>query len=238
MADVIESDVQKLDLGSLVDFYTLDTRGIGGFDVLNFHPGVNEMESIVYWQGTPYTKYPVVSHGYELSGKGVLPRPQITVSNIGGIVSMLCKELQDMVGAQVTRRRTLAKYLDAVNFPGGVNPTANPGQHFPNEVWYINRKIAETDTFGQFELTAKWDVTGVKLPRGQMIQNACPWRYRGPECGYTGTAYFTVLDVSTANSALDACGKRLASCKLRFGVHAELPTGAFPGMFRIPQQAQ
>lgn len=232
----ITQDVQGLDLGAIVDMYTLDLTEIGGQlqDVLHFHPGVNGVEDDLVWQGQRYGRYPVESSGYQLSGKGVLPRPQITVGNIEGVITFMCILYNDMVGAKITRKRTLGKYLDAVNFPGGVNPSANPGIHFADEVWYVNRKVEATASQITFELTAKWDVVGVRLPRGQMLQNACMWRYRGPECSYAGTLYFDINDNVVTSPSQDRCGKRLTSCKLRFGATAELPTGAFPGMFRLP----
>ena len=224
----ITTDVQKLDLGQLVDFYILDLTVIGGVDVFRFHPGVNTLGNDVVWQGNTYTRWPMIATGYELSGKGVLPRPNIRVANIDGTISQLCKEYADMVGAKITRLRTLAKYLDAVNFEGGVNPSADPEASYPNEVYFINRKVDQNRVFIAFELTAAWDVTGVQLPRGQIVQNSCPWLYRGSECGYAGTNYFNILDEPVATLAEDVCGKRLTSCKKRFGEHADLPYGAFP----------
>ncbi len=44
--------------------------------------------------------------------------------------------------SRIIRRQTLAKYLDATNFEEG-NPSADPAEHFPDEVWFIERKIGE-----------------------------------------------------------------------------------------------
>jgi lambda family phage minor tail protein L len=68
----------------------------------------------------------------------------------------------------------------------------------------------------------------VKIPRRQIVQNVCSWKYRGPECGYAGSNYFNINDEVVATLALDACGKRLGSCQLRFGEYGELPFGGFP----------
>ncbi|MFX4794195.1 phage minor tail protein L, partial [Acinetobacter baumannii] len=48
------------------------------------------------------------------------------------------------------------------------------------------------------------------------------------ECGYTGAAMFTEKDEPTDNPALDRCGGRLRSCRLRFGENKPLPFGGFP----------
>jgi hypothetical protein len=44
----------------------------------------------------------------------------------------------------------------------------------------------------------------------------CQWKYRGPECGYTGNAYFNTNNQPVTSLAQDACGKQLSSCELRF----------------------
>ena len=84
------------------------------------------------------------------------------------------------------RRQTLTKYLDAANFPEG-NPTADPGEHFQDEVWFIERKVSETKETVEFELTTAIDLNGEQLPGRQVIAGVCGWLirggYRGPYCG-------------------------------------------------------
>ena len=53
--------------------------------------------------------------------------------------------------------------------------------------------------------------------------------HRSSECSYTGTDYYDVNGNTVSTLAQDVCGKRVASCKLRFGENAELPFGSFPG---------
>jgi lambda family phage minor tail protein L len=132
------------------------------------------------------------------------------------------------VGAKITRKRTLVKYLDGVNFASGSNQSADPSAEFADDVYYIDRKSRETRDVVEFELAASFDLEGVALPRRQIVQNVCPWGYRSAECGYTGTAYFNANDVSVSLKSQDACGKRLSSCQRRFGSNAELPFGGFP----------
>ena len=136
---------------------------------------------------------------------------------------------EDMIGTIVTRRRTLAKYLDAVNFPNGVNATADPTAVFPDDVYAINRKVSHTKLSIEFELASNIDVQGVMVPRRQILQHICTWGYRSAECGYAGGAVATAKDVPTSDILLDVCGKRVDSCKLRFGTNAPLPYGGFVG---------
>lgn len=82
-------------------------------------------------------------------------------------------QFQDMVGASVRRHRTLGKYMDAANF-GGVNPTADPTQELPADVWLIERKSAETSIAVTFELSSALDFNNVVLPRRTITQREFP----------------------------------------------------------------
>ncbi|WP_273387026.1 phage minor tail protein L [Thermomonas hydrothermalis] len=113
------------------------------------------------------------------------------------------------------------------------NPTADPNQYLSRDVWVVDRKSSENRVFIEFELAAPIDVAGVMLPRRQVVANVCAWRYRSAECGYAGGPVADRDDNPTTNPALDACGKRLASCKLRFGQTGVLPFGGFPGTRRL-----
>lgn len=226
---MIESDVQRLNPGKKVDLFELDATTIGG-DVILWHSGVSELGNDVVWQGNYYSRFPVEASGFLRTAKGPMPRPTLKVANVSGLIGALARELDDLVGAKVTRRRTFVKYLDAVNFTGGVNPSADPNCGFPDEVWFVDRKAAENGIFVEFELAAATDLAGVMLPRRQCIQNVCTWQYRSAECGYAGGAVADTNDVPTSDLASDQCGKRLSSCRLRFGNYAELPFGGMPGV--------
>ena len=222
----ISTDIQKLEPGAIVELFELDLTPYGG-DLLRFHAGTNGLLTNVVWDGNTYVAFPVKASGFEFNGQGQAARPRMMVANVAGSITALVLQYEDIVGAKVTRIRTLAKYLDAVNFAGGTNPSADPSASFPNDIFYIDRKSIETNEVVEFELAAAMDVTGVKLPRRQVVQNICTWVYRSAECSWTGTTYFDANDVSTT-LANDACGKRLSSCKCRFGENAELPFGGYP----------
>ncbi len=229
----ITTEIQKLAPSAVIELFELD---LALFDegVVRFHAGTNELRQKVIWQGNVYEPFPVQAEGFEFNGGGQLPRPKVRVSNINGTITALILSYQDLVGARFTRKRTLAKYLDAVNFTGGVNPSADSTAAFADDVFYIDRKARETREVVEFELAASFDLEGVMLPRRQIVQNVCPWKYRGAECGYIGNVWLDANDVPVYDASLDVCGKRLDSCKKRFGQNAELPFGGFPaaGLFR------
>jgi lambda family phage minor tail protein L len=367
----ITTEIQKLEPSAVVELFEMDATDFGG-DLLRFHAGTNGLSANVVWQGNTYTAYPIKATGFDFTGNGQLPRPKLTVSNTTGAITLLVLTYDDLLGAKITRKRTMVKYLDQNNFPdlysykfdsgtegwaagnatltqsGGVltwtptatnatlsktfitaeryqgnsarwvtarirrisgtgvwegncyystpsntvsssfrktinaptdlaqwntvtwdmsaltvggndyiaseirsirldivsdatsaweisdikitgtNPDADDTAEFPDDVFFIDRKATETRDMVEFELAASFDVAGVLLPHRQIIQNVCVWRYKGTECGYAGTNYFNANDESVGSSGLDVCGKRLTSCKLRFGQNEPLPFGSFP----------
>ncbi|MGZ6477655.1 MAG: phage minor tail protein L [Bdellovibrionales bacterium] len=225
--ETITSEIQKLEPSAIIELYELDATALGG-DILRFHAGTNNLNQNIVWNAQEYTRYPIVASGFEYAGTGSLPRPKVQVSNFLSGITTLTMAFNDLMGAKFTRRRTLRMYLDAVNFAGG-NPSADPDAAFPDEIFYVDRKSLENRDGVEFELACSFDLVGVQLPRRQVIQNICVWKYRGGECGYTGTNYFTGGDVATSDASADTCGKRLSSCKKRFGQTSVLPFGGFPG---------
>lgn len=224
----ITSEVQKLAPSAVIELFELDATALGLAELVRFHAGTNGLGNNVVWQGQTYTRYPVEITGFEISGQGQLPRPKMQVSNYLSSITSLLQQYEDLIGAKVTRKRTLAKYLDVVNFTGGVNVDADPAAEFPDDIFYIDRKSSENRILVEFELASSLDLAGVRLPRRQIIQNICVWQYRGAECGYIDTRYFDANDVETTEPS-DKCGKRLSSCKARFGSGGDLPFGGFPG---------
>ena len=151
-------------------------------DIYRFHAGssLNSNGEIV-WAGNSYQRFPVEANGFAFQ-KGQIPRPTLTVSNaLGTITSILLTVNKsttgnDLTGAIVTRLRTLAKFIDAVNFAGGVNPygTPDPNAEFPQEIYSIDRKASETRDAVSFELAAPIDLAGVRAPKRQCTRSEFP----------------------------------------------------------------
>lgn len=233
----IYSDVQKLEVGALVELFELDATAIGG-QVLRFH-GYTQVGPI-WWQGQQYDPWAIRAEGFELVGEGQQPSPTLSVGNIGqddkgkpvvGVISALCVHLDDLVGARVVVRRTLGKYLDAVNFPQG-NPTADPQEELPQEVWLVQQKTAETAEVVEFSLSSALDFNGQKLPDRPIIAGVCAWLrkggYRGPYCGYTGSRMFDIDGKPVSDPTLDRCSGLMSDCKKRFGEYEIINFGGFP----------
>lgn len=224
----IAEDIQNLSPGAIIELFEVDVTPLGD-SIYYLHAGTNELKGDVVWQTNTYSAFPVIASGFNQTTEGALPRPKLQIANITGLMTSLTKDFDDLIGVKVTRRRTFVKYLDAVNFTGGTNPDADPNVYFPDDIYFIDRKSADNRVVVEFELASSLDLNGVKLPRRQIIQNHCPWAYKGSECGYAGGAVADIYDNPTSDPDEDACGKRLNSCKLRFGIYSELPYGGYPG---------
>lgn len=227
----IATEIQSLASSAPVELFVLDTTNLQGGTLMHFHAGTNRLSQPVLWQGQSYTPLPIEAEGFDKTIKGTLPRPKLRIANLNGMFSSEVREHDDLVGCKVTRKKTYARYLDAINFPGGINPDADPNQYLPDELWFIDRKVSENRYMIEWELASAFDLNGVQLPNRQVIQNACSWRYRGPECGYTGP-YYDKDDKPTVFAAADTCPKRLSSCKVRQGEYSILTFGGYPGAKR------
>lgn len=173
----------------------------------------------IIWQGQSFSAMSIQATGLEMNSSGKASSPTLSMANnINGLqnaVSAYCLQFNDFAGAKLTIIETLAKYLDVENFSQG-NPTAS--NEAEKQLWFIEQKTSENMEQVTFELSNPIDFQGQRIPMRQ-ISSQCHWcmmgDYRGEECGYTGAAMFTEKNEPTDNPALDKCGGRLSSCKIR-----------------------
>jgi hypothetical protein len=90
----------------------------------------------------------------------------------------------------------------------------------PEEIYYLDRKSAETRDVVEYEMCSSFDLIGVRSPKRQCIANICQWVYRSAECSYNKASYYDANNDPVGSLALDVCGKRLDSCTTRFEVYA------------------
>ncbi len=224
------SDLQAVAPSAIIELFVLElnTTLHGVNDAYRFHSGANlNANGEVVWAGNAYLRFPIEADGFEYNGQGQLPRPKLRASNIMGTITALLLSLPEgLNGAKVSRVRTLARYLDAVNFPGNVNPygTPDPTAEFPREIYYVDRKSVETRDVVEFELASAFDLQGIRAPKRQCIANICQWVYRSAECSYTAPGYYDANDLPVASAAADVCGKRLSSCEARFDLFTRIGT--------------
>tara|TARA_B100000424_G_scaffold160326_2_gene122801 strand:- start:72 stop:914 length:843 start_codon:yes stop_codon:yes gene_type:complete len=172
--------------------------------IKRFHSGINQASATaiydlaIHFDGKVYEPFPIMVEGFAMSAKGSLPRPTLTISNVNpsvqntwtvaqggsalpsGIISAMMLEVNkitvgnDLIGSTLVRIRTLAKFLDAENFQGGTNSTADPTQKFPDEIYLVARKTLENQEICQFECASQFDMAGIKAPKRQVLPNEFP----------------------------------------------------------------
>lgn len=191
-------------------------------------------ENSVIFDNQVYTPIPVEAEGFEKNGQGSLPTPTFRVSNATKALMPGIIAFEDLTGSTFKRIRTMRKFLD-----DGSDPDTEAVM--PYDVYTVNRKLSQNRFVIEYELASPFDQENVKLPRRSCLKNACTHTYRiynsdtgafdysNASCPYSGSLYFNDQDVAEGLPQNDRCGKRLSSCKLRFGSDP-LPTRAFPGL--------
>lgn len=134
MTPKIAEEIQKLAPSAIIELFELDTRNHVGGSILRFHAGTNQLNGYVVWNGNEYAPFPIEATGFEWRSSGTIPRPTVRVANVTGLLSAVVREMDDLIGSKVTRIRTFAKFLDPVNFPGGINPLADPTAEFDRDI--------------------------------------------------------------------------------------------------------
>ena len=190
-SSAIVSNLQNINPSAIIELFVLTLKeglnyATGNPDsvttVYRFHAGSSLKDNgEIVWAGNSYQRFPVKAEGFAFQ-KGQLPRPTLTVSNALGTITAILAAVNattagnDLTGATVTRIRTLARFVDAVNFPSNVNPygTPDPTAEFPQEIYKIDRKSTENRDVVQFELAAVFDLAGIRAPQRQCTSAEFP----------------------------------------------------------------
>ena len=183
-SSAIVSNLQNTNPSAIIELFTLqlDNSLHGATTIYRFHNGSSLKDNgEIIWAGNSYQRFPIKAEGFKY-GKGQLPRPTLTISNALGTISAILLNINtttvgnDLTGATVTRIRTLARFLDAANFPSNVNPYGTPDAtaEFPQEIYKIDRKATENREIVQFELASVFDLAGIRAPKRQCTRADFP----------------------------------------------------------------
>ena len=178
------SEVQKINPSAIIELFTLqlDNSLHGATTTYRFHSGSNlNANGEIVWAGNAYQRFPIEATGFAYQ-RGQIPRPKLVVSNALGTISAILLTVNqtttgnDLTGATVTRIRTMARFLDAVNFPGNSNPlgTPDPSAEYKREIYLVDRKATENREIVEFELAAPSDLAGVRIPKRQCTRTLFP----------------------------------------------------------------
>ena len=188
----LNKNLQSKNPNPIIELFEIQLKTAlhGANTTYRFHNNTNitTAQGNITWNSNTYYSAPIQASGFKYETKQT-PRPTLTISNLSllapavpiGIMSSVLIDVNgttpgnDLVGATVTRIRTLARFLPNSNFTGN-NPYGTPDetQEFPKEIYEIARKSAETRNFCTFELAASIDQFGVKLPKRQFLPDDFP----------------------------------------------------------------
>ena len=178
------SEVQKINPSAIIELFTLqlDNSLHGATTVYRFPAGSNlNANGKIVWAGNEYLRFPIEATGFAYQ-RGQIPRPKLIVSNALGTISSILLTVNqtttgnDLTGATYTSIRTMARFIDAVNFPGNTNPlgTPDPTAEFKRQIYTIDRKATETREVVEFELAGAIDMAGVRAPKRQCTRSLFP----------------------------------------------------------------
>ena len=178
------SEVQKINPSAIIELFTLqlDNSLHGATTIYRFHAGSNlKANGQIVWASNSYLRFPIQATGFKYQ-RGQIPRPKLVVSNALGTLSAILLTVNqtttgnDLTGATFTRIRTMARFLDAVNFPGNTNPlgTPDPTAEFKRQVFTVDRKSTENREVVEFELAGAIDMAGVRAPKRQCTRALFP----------------------------------------------------------------
>ena len=182
--DPVFSEIQKINPSAIIELFTLqlDNSLHGATTTYRFHSGSNlNANGEIVWAGNAYQRFPIEASGFAYQ-RGQIPRPKLVVSNALGTISAILLTVNetttgnDLTGSTFTRITTMARFIDAVNFPGNTNPfgTPDPTAEFKRKIYKIDRKAVENRDVVEFELAAAIDMAGVKAPKRQCTRALFP----------------------------------------------------------------
>ena len=165
------SALQEINPGAVIELFTLqlDATLHGSTTIYRFHNGANlNANGEVVWAGNTYLRFPIECTGFEFTGTGTLPRPTISVSNIFGTLTAIMQNVNqttvgnDLNGAKLTRIRTLARFLDAVNFaPQTVTSTSTQTVADPSDAETVTYTVTVVQDYYGANVFA---INGVQKP--------------------------------------------------------------------------
>ena len=176
MTDIAKTLQRQSSDSGLIILYELEySTG----NVAYFYAGLDENSTAIQFRQTDgtvktYTAIPLTAEGFDVSSDGSYSRPELSVGNIGNILTNAIGgiDVEDLTGKRVTRRTTLEKYLV------GESGDATPPVEFPKVTYIIDRIKQKNILSVTFELVSPFDLTGVALPRRSIIAGSCPFRYK------------------------------------------------------------
>jgi len=180
MASTVEKEALKSSTYPLIELFELDTTlcdPVNGqvyyFTPMTKYvgPHTGQPEDYVRFGNRVYTPFPIQASGWDYTFDGAPAKPKISISNTSKFLQAAVNSMGDLVGARVVRIRTFMNFLDG-------QPDADPLQHFPKDIFYIDQKTTHNKNMIEWNLMSSVERSGVQLPLRQVL----------PENGFPGVA--------------------------------------------------
>lgn len=225
--DKISRDLIDIEPTAILEFYQLY------YDTINeptnffaFHPCSLGLTRGITLDGQAYLPLAVEVDDFETNIFNRISRPRIRIGNENLVISDILRKKNDFKNAKITRKKIFIKYIDDVNFDGGVNPfgLADPNAEISSEAFVISQKLQENKNYVEFELTAPFDLENFHIPGRLILGRYCYWQYRGMGCNYFGrpicqenNAPFTYIPTGNAPDVLGS-GFNSSSLQLQWAI--------------------
>lgn len=227
-------EAAAIDPSSVIDFFEIDTTNIQ-FDlsltdtkvfsetddsspsqdrIFRFHNSISLTTRSIVFNGRTYTAAPIAVEGMELTSRGALPRPTLSLSvkpegvQVLSQLKSVLNKIGDLTGAKFTRIRTFAKFIDAANSTRLTSKIKNhdpdPNAILSHDIYFIDRKINEGQQTLEFEMASSIDLENFGVPKRLVVQDTCQWQYRGEGCCYTNNLTQETHGVSDASDEADS----------------------------------
>tara|TARA_B100001250_G_scaffold209047_1_gene179426 strand:- start:9208 stop:11349 length:2142 start_codon:yes stop_codon:yes gene_type:complete len=169
-----------------------------------------------------YYGFPIGIDGIDISNDGAHSRPTLTIANVESLLRTSSTfqnafdsqraeaagatgsglpdfKLDNLVGKKVTRRRTLEKYLKVSSGRATDAASATDIIELPKSVFIIDRISSKTNIMVTMELASPFDLSGLRVPRREVVGKYCSWIYKGKK-EFTTTALSGTVHVTSGTT--------------------------------------
>ncbi len=186
-------------------------RPIYLYIVYDYDGASNDVEFAAYdadvtFDGVVYTAWAITHDAVNESSSGEVTSVKLTIGNVNRVFQAYLEDY-DLRGKKVLIRRVWSDQL--------ADADACEDQYF-----YIDSYTADEQTI-ILELSGKYDVMDMVIPRGVFNRNHCRWVFKSTECGYSGGE-------TTCNRTFQRC--IALSNYARFGGFPAIPTSRVIGV--------
>lgn len=185
----VSKDLLDLEPTAVLEFYKIYYDTVNEPDsFFPFHPCSNGLQGKIVLNNIAYAPLAVEVEDFETNIFNRINRPKIRISNEQLLISQILRRKNDFKFAKLERVKIFVKYIDDINFEGGINPfgVADPNSEISRDSYVISQKTQENKSLVEFELTAPFDLENFSIPGRLVMGRYCYWQYRGLGCHYFG----------------------------------------------------